>query len=106
MPGASPLSGRAAPAAPDRWPGDVAGGRLQQPGVVLDAEHVGHGDQQGVGLTDGGVLGQLIGALVGLADVALAGAVLPVEVAGDRQDAAAHRHPRRPLQPASAQAAR
>ena len=45
---------------------------LQQPRVVVDAEHVGHGDQQGVGLADGGVLGQLLGEPVGLADVALA----------------------------------
>src|SRR3712207_7606379 len=46
--------------------------RSEQLGVVVDAEHVGHREQQGVGLPDGGVLGQLLGELVGLADVALA----------------------------------
>jgi hypothetical protein len=50
----------------------VVGHGLQQPGVVLGTEDVGHGEQQGVGLADGGVLGLLLGQLVGLADVVLA----------------------------------
>ena len=44
--------------------------RLQQARVVGDTELVGHREQQGVGALDGGVGGQLLRDLVGLAVVA------------------------------------
>src|SRR4051812_41401113 len=51
---------------------DVLGQRRQQPGVVVDAQLVGDRQQQGVGLTYGDVLGQLLGQRVRLTDVRLA----------------------------------
>src|SRR4051812_36638572 len=94
---------------------DVVDDRPQQPGVVLHPELVGHGEQQRVGLSDRGVAAELLGDDVRLADVAAPKAgdralevadlvlalapgavaeVLPVEIADDRQDAAAHRDAR------------
>ena len=91
---------------------DLAGDRLEHRGVVVDAELAGHRQEERVGGQDGRVLGQLFGDAVGLSGVAAAepadravepaDLVLvrvgaeepPVEVGGDRDDAAADRDAR------------
>src|SRR5215204_1269339 len=99
--------GRALP--PDRR-SDVLGDRLEQVRVVLHAELVRDGEQERAGLADPGVLAQLLGDDVRLADVAAAEArdaavdvadlvgrvaagaaaeVHAVQIGGDGHDAAA-----------------
>jgi len=89
--------------------------RLDDVGVVVDPELVGHGQQQRVGFRDAFVLLELLdedvrlGGVAAAEDGALAAAekadlvallaaapeIHPVAIVGEREDAAADRHPRR-----------
>ena len=86
---------------------------VEEVGVVVDAELVGDGEQQGVGGGDRFVVGEFLDQLLGLSGVGFAepgGAAVevpdlvlavagraevgPVQVGDDREDAAADRDPR------------
>ena len=50
----------------------MLGERAEQPGVVVDAELVGHREQQRVRLAHRDIVGELLGQRIGLTDVRLA----------------------------------
>src|SRR6476661_6340055 len=106
--------GTGAASAPAEARGDMLEDRLDDVGVVVDAELIGHGQQQGIGRGDGFVFLELLDERVRLggiapakngagvvaeeADLVVVLVAVPeigaVAVVDQRKDAAADRHPR------------